>query len=215
MKKMLFIVLSVLLATIAQATVIIDDSFDGAQGSSLNSAYWVANASNYLNGDGTAYVGSGTFLIASSSTDIAPTASEFVRATIEVTNAAWNAGYGLGNVYLRDDYGDGIWHVNIGSLDYATSGGKNWNWGGPTANTIQIDWYTDKVVIVFDGSQIFDSSVNGSGWAIQTTPAHLALGAAYGSWDLTHVVFETVNIPEPATISLLILGGLGLLRRKK
>jgi hypothetical protein len=193
-------------AAITNRVVIIDDNFNGTAGSSINSTYWVAAAGNTLNGDGTAHIanvtsGVGTgILYAAPSTYTMPTENQFVQATYYVSSAAWNSGYSLyggssaASISMIDDRGDDMWHVQINGKDFNTSVSRNWNWGGATTDIIQMRWYTDRVVISLNGVQIFDSSVNGSGWTLPTVPCGAVLGAGYSVWDVDRVVVEMVPL---------------------
>lgn len=209
-------------ALTASAAVIVDDNFTGSAGSLLNASYWVANASNTLNGDGTATIGGDGTLTGSVS--VAPTALAFVRSTAYISAANWNNGnMGFGNgtdsIVMRDDTGSQTWWVCVNGQDgpfgFDTGAGKDWNWSGDTASTIQIDWYTNKVLVAFNGSPIFDSSVNKPLWTVPTAAQHMNVTSGYGVFKIDRATLETLAVPEPATLALLGLGGLAVMLRRK
>lgn len=209
-------------ALTASAAVIVDDNFNGNAGDPLNASYWVANALNTLNGDGTATIGSAT-LEALASTNAAPTAGAFVRATFYVSEANWNMGAALPittgdtGIVLRQDFDSWSWTVGVdGQGWYDTGYDKIWNWSGPTPYTIQFDWYTDKVIISVaeNGGVIFNSSASQPSWTIPTDPRHPMIWG-YNTFKMDRVTFETVAVPEPVTLTLLGLGGLAVMLRRK
>ena len=209
-------------ALAASAAVIFDDNFTGNAGSLLNSSYWVANASNTLNGDGTATIGAPGTLTGSVS--VAPTVSDFVRSTVYISEANWNnGGMGFSNetdsIVIRDDTGSNTWWVCVNGQDgpfgFNTGADRQWNWSGPTASTIQVDWYTNKVLVAFNGSPIFDSSVSKPSWTIPIAAQHMDVTSGYGVFKIDRATLETLTVPEPATLALLGLGGLAVVLRRK
>lgn len=217
-------------ALTASAAVIFDDNFTGSAGSLLNSSYWVDNENNTLNGDGTATIGGDGTLTGSVS--VAPTATDFVRSTVYISAARWNNGnMGFGNgtdsIVIRDDTGTNTWWVSLngqagyGTWGFDTGADRQWNWSGdppgsnPTASTIQVDWYTNKVLVAFNGSPIFNSSVNTPLWTVSTAAQHMNVTSGYGSFIIDRATLETGAVPEPATLALLGLGGLAVVLRRK
>jgi hypothetical protein len=165
---------------------------------------------------------------------LVPTATEFCRATYEnLSQSATNQinfgvngaqQFGPPRIQVRADVGGGFYSVDV------TVGTFNW-WATdvPTSESgsWMIDWYTDKVQVFFDGTLKFDSSVNtipNSGdpsWTIPSTPLHPEIGggygmaAEYGYYSVDRIAWETVVVPEPVTMSLLAIGGIALLRRRR
>jgi hypothetical protein len=200
LKKMVMMMLVAVLFATAKAEVIFDDNFNGTVGSSLDSTYWVTNGTQTLNGDGTATIGDATLV---GKATAAPTESEFVRATFVVSAAQWNMGFDItsgapgSGIILRNDLGDSQWCVEIdGQGQYHTGFSKPWSWGGDTVYTIQVDWYTTKVVISVaeNGGIIYDSSINTPSWVIPTDARHINAWA-YGQFKIDQAGLKTMLIP--------------------
>jgi len=220
----------VLCLTAATASAaIIDDEFTGDAGSPPNPAIWstaasVAPATVTLDGVGNVVFnnpGGYTVMEALGAYHAVPGVGEYGNMTMKsyvgngatsvigLMNASWTE-----HVLIRTERpAVGTWVVSVKT---ASSGGEqNYDLGvgsyGP--NDWNIQWALDAVRVYCNGGLVFDSAVTAPGLIIPSVamaPWFHALGYTDSmdrtTWDV---------VPEPATMSLLVLGGLVMLKRRR
>lgn len=220
-------------ALTASAAVIIDDTFTGTVGSPINPAIWSSGPGDVLDGtghaelwynrpNGTSHVAGNGEITALTSYATAPSASQFVRYTAYIAADSWNSCFflndalGTNRIQVRDDLGGSI------SVAIDNQGSPSGSWYYNTAvgktpfNFVQIDYYTNKVLVSFNSSGvIYNSSVDTPTWVIPTFAAIPNVTEYYDVMLVDRVTFETVAIPEPATFALLGFVGLAALIRRK
>jgi len=138
-------------------------------------------------------------------------------------NAAGNisgqiAGLGIGNAFI---YGNGT-YTSIGVLgdyqDYATS----INSGGQVVGYLTTGEYTAGTAFIYSDGTLatLNSLMTGSGWSFDQASGINDLGQIVGTGEnpsgQTDAFLLTPVVPEPATVSVLAAGVLGLwMRRRK
>jgi hypothetical protein len=221
------------LANVSSATVLLTDDFNG---SSLNTSVWktdsVAPAISVSDSKVTMTPGGWVWL--ESVNSFAPAAGETL--TLSTTNCQgsdWANGkaWGFKNIMidcagdaLSGYSGDIFIYMNAtgffdGNSQYLRISNGNW-WTGD----FTINWSAEKVTVKWYDSVIFDSTVNApdsryglgtSTWNIPTQAAPIFASTYCGGANMVFNNMTLTSVPEPAMLSVLALGVLGLIRRKK
>jgi len=220
----------------ASAAVVVDDNFEGPDGSLPNPDYWItspifgAPESNVtLDGNGNVVLNTTAAgfqrLSGVSSLSAAPTGSGedeyYVITFSNLSSGPYGINMGLysgadftgSRIILRNDLGNGVWNMDInngGQTTYLPLDVSN-----TTLGTFRIEWHTDQVLAYLDDSLIFDSiadlPANGDAtWSIPTIAMAPNVGQ-YGGDILAIGGVTYESIPEPGMTMLGILGGMTLL----
>lgn len=199
--------------------VYFDDDFNGT---TLDGNEWTSNNNVWVSDSKVYVAASGGQSLLTSKDTVSPDAGQTVILTaIGVSiNDSWpqDMSFGIDGVsvritrYLSEGWGG---HIVIGGQTK-----KLWDYGSPTYwDSVVITWAQDQVTLSANGSLVFDSTATGpyggGSWTIPTT-----VGAVFAE---TYINAETISadrlklevVPEPATMGLLIAGGLGMLLRRK
>lgn len=211
----------------AQAGVILDDDFIGSDGDPVNPTLWDASGTVALDGGGNVALipSSSSALTAKSAYGYHPTGSDNAKLSLQGNVVAWCtieglSGAGDNHILLHTDWASN-WVVDImggtgTGASYMTSVPRDYT---STKNWV-IEWFPANVRVYLEGSLILDTSATtptggAASWSIPTVDLAPMLHTYSDGNPLRmgRVTWETV--PEPATMSLLVVGGLSLLRRKR
>ncbi|MFA5207056.1 MAG: PEP-CTERM sorting domain-containing protein [Lentisphaeria bacterium] len=204
--------------------VYVDDNFPGT---SLNTGEWtavntVAVADSYVTV--TAVGGFGESKLASIDT-VMPTLGQ--TAVLTFTNLAFSEGWGndyiqgFSNIWYRWGYGSmKKFEAQIGGPTGKTYTIDTVNFPGDTMiASFVINWSPDKVTFVKNGTTIFDSSINlpdqGGSWVLPSTAQGVLVSSYLNSLTIGADNIKLEVVPEPASLALLALGALPLLRRRR
>jgi hypothetical protein len=133
------------------------------------------------------------------------------RLTVQLTSFAGGGYFGLENsnpfatwsaIYIRNDE-DIYWHVSV----YNNGAGSDYNTGVSTtvgSGTWTIDWTASQIVINLDNS-LFPITVTSG---LPTAALYPFVNDYNGtSAKFDSITYDNIAVPEPATASLLVVGG--------
>ncbi len=231
MKKMsvLMVLSLVAVASASPVGIYFDDDFSGtALNPSTWNTYTVGGASVTVSNSNVYVAASSNMAQLTSVASVAPGTGQTVTLTgtnVGLSDAWPNEGMSWGfsggpNLYWTKYGQPGGWTYGA----YLDMGGKSrwlWGYGSSSWSSIKFDWSADKVTVYQNGSLVFDSSdltnyapYEGGSWTIPTSASNVQASTYVNGLTFSFDRLKLEVVPEPATIGLLGLGILGLIRKR-
>jgi len=230
MKKILAVAVVLLMAASAQATVIgvnyaaSGDGVSGAQGP-MGTTNWnnlVDNAA--CDGGGWLSASIGAHMVDNTGTDVGASMTYYDRengSTINTNNAG-----PYGGLYAYGVSGTNGFATAMGGFSSTAVDGKVDVWVGISANTeISFGGVTAHIATYVDPSTGWQEATSGNSWTgnyVKATQVVVWNGWIQSSGNMGvipsggRIYWQAVgNIPEPATMSLLVLGGVATLLKRR
>jgi hypothetical protein len=235
MKRFLAMMLMMLaMPMLASATVLLDEDFDGGVGTPVagwSDGAWLRDSNtidagnSYVAGN----VGPNAFLI--NHVLSAPSEQQYyqIEFVLQGLGTAANDDAAYFNVYGAD--GRSVTVVNsekwADEIEFQSAGGPgpNWQWLDPTdlatpgPQTIRLNTYADRTELLFNPPggnwDLAPSAPDGiTTWGL-TDIQRIELSVHGGNGQSFYDSISVRVVPEPASMGLMVLGGLAMLRRRR
>ncbi len=205
--------------------VYVDDSFNG---SSLDAQIW--NSSGTVNvGPPETAAGSvlinangGSFSYINSIATVSPDAGQTVILQgFGLSSVPFSDGLGFGlynldnsNFIMINELTTGFLRMDIKANDGVVLSSSEFSSGGFQGD-LSLSWSSSQVVVTLNSSVVFDSTVDGpvggGSWVLPTVPLSATAFSYVNSNTITLESVRLEVVPEPSTVAMLGLAGLGML----